>query len=575
MKDLRTACFALACAAASLPAVADVSSFDAATGVLTVPTVGVGAAVYGDVRLLHRGNFVFDIVGGAELPLGAPLVGNFDFASGVLTIPAVRIGGTTFLDVRLLHTGNLAFLLQSARELPASLTNEVSALMRSHEQLYATQVPANGTTRMALTDACWLDNGEDRAYRIADTDADLAAFHAREAYQIGRTVTNVQVLAVRETTNADGSARREVDVQFDVVYRDGTANAGVQTTLIGGSSAGSCSTPQTATTLRFFGNRQFVHVAVQPRNTRDERRSITTGAALSPAVNHRRSVRLLVTDPLGHARYAIVSGPGPAGSVGGTAVPFSLKLISPRLLRSAPELAGKPGNYLNWLDDDIWRYCRIAGSGVPVAAIADCAGEGATGVEWGVTTGSPGATADDNFAAQGWVAGGLYRFDLYDDDGWKTVNGHAGRTPIATYWATLPALPYTFVQMTSGSSGLLPRLAFGSMSYAQVATNAASATPAAMSVSWNALPALPDGRRFGLYQGYHFHQGPKVGNTGGAAYPAYRTTTFNHPGSTATAQPSWPVTPRHTDQASKSYFENTLLFVDRNDSQLLSIVSFQ
>lgn len=574
MVSPRRALAALFIAAATPFAAADVSTFDVATSVLTVPSVGVAGAVFGNVQLRHRGNFLFDTIAGAELPLGAPVVGDFDLATGVLTLPAVQIGSTTFLDVKLLHTGSLVFALQSARELPASLASEITALMRAHEQLFATAPPASGGARMALTDGCWLNDGLTRAYVVADTDADLAGFQAGEAHQIGRTVSNLQVLGVRESTNADGSARREVDVQFDTAFRDGTVAPGGKTTLISGSSAGSCATPQSGSTLRFFGNRQLVGTTVQARNTRDERRALANGAALSPAVQFRRSLRFLVTDPLGRAKYVIVSGPGPAGNIGGVAAQFSLKFISPRLLRSAPELAGKPGNYLNWLDDDSWRFCRIAGSGVPVAGIADCVGEGATSQEYGVTTGNPNAAADESFAAQGWVAGGRYRFDVYDDDAWRTVNGHVGRTPIATYWDKLPNLPYTFVQMAAGN-GMLPRLAFGAMSYAQVASNAVAATPATMTVSWNALAPLPDGRRFGLLQGYEFQQGPKTGNVGGAFNPAYRTVTFTYPGSTATSKSAWPVTPRLVDQASKTYFEHTLLFTDRNQSQLLSIVSFQ
>jgi hypothetical protein len=574
---LRSACTALLCAAAPFT-LADVSRYDLASGVLTIPTVGVGSTVYAGVTLKNRGNFVFDIQGAGMLPLGGPVVGTFDTASGVLALPAVQVGSATFVDVTLRDTGGLVFALQSGTELPAATRAEIDALMRANEQLFATAVPADGAARLALVDSCHLQNGRTKAYEIADIDADLPAYRAREAYQIGRRVTNLQVLALRNTTNADGSARREIDVEYDLEFTDGTADRKTFTTLISGSSAGNCATPQNGTALRFSGNRKVVDTGVFARNLRDERYARSTGAALSPAVYHRRSIEFRVADAMGNATHAIVTGPGPAGNVGGSAVQFSLKLVSPRVMRDAPEFAGKNNNYLNWPNDDAFRMCRIAGSNVPVAAIADCAGLGAGGFDWGWgPTSAPNAAADQSFADQGWIAGGIYRIDVYNDDGWKTVNGQAGRTPIATYWATLETLPYTFVQMTTGAAGgeLLPRLNFGARTTAQVAANANSATPVPIGVTWSALPGLPDGRRFGLFQGYEYHDGARTGNANGAFFPAYRTLTRNYPGSTATAQPAWTTTPMQPGQASKNYFDYTLFYVDRNGARLISTASFR
>jgi hypothetical protein len=63
--------------------------------------------------------------------------------------------------------------------------------------------------------------------------------------------------------------------------------------------------------------------------------------------------------------------------------------------------------------------------------------------------------ADQGFASQGWGAGGIYRFDVYNDDRWKTVNGHVNKTPIATYFDALQRLPYTFVEMARANILLL------------------------------------------------------------------------------------------------------------------------
>ena len=557
---------------------AQVTSFDPASGLVTIPSVGVGAATYVNVTLRHLGDYVFALQDATLDELAGPALAQYDAASGLLSIPAVSVGGSTYLDVQLLNRGDYRFALQAATELPASTLNAITSFVAAYDAQWASAPPATGSARVASYDACYLGDGRTRAYLADDVDADPATFRAREAYQVGRRTTQVQVLALRNKANADGSARQEIDLQYDIEYPDGSVQLRRKNTLISGSSAGTprCSTAQTGTALRFLGNQQMVQAEVRARNTREVRRSLSGGAALAPAVEYRRTVMFQISDPLGHATHAVVTGPGPSTTVPGAEVPFSLKFISPRLLRSAPELLGRNGNFLNWLDDDNWRHCRAEGSGVPVAAQADCAGLGAAGLERGVTSADPNRGADQNFANQGWVAGGVYRFDLYNDDGWKTVNGHAGRTPIATYYATLERLPYTFVEMAGGSAGdKFPKLSFGTRSYAQVAGNAAASSPAALSVSWNAPAALSDQRPFALAQGWEFNQGPKVGNPAGALYPGYRNLLPNYPGSRAQSNPAWLTGARLADQASKSYFEYTLLYSDRSGGQILSIVSFE
>lgn len=457
---------------------------------------------------------------------------------------------------------------------PAAQTTEqqVKELLAASDGRWATEVPPTGEARLQLTDACWRDNGRSKANVVDDINANIASVLQRDAYRIGEKRSNVQVLAERDSTNADGSARKEVDVQFDVAYADGSVAKAVRTTLISGSSSGTpgCTTPQTGTELRYFGNQQRVRFEVRGRNLRDERYSLA-GAPLSPAVNYRRDLQFFVTDPMGEATYVIVSGPGPAGANG---EPFSLKLISPRLLREAPELAGQRGNYLNWLDDDTFRFCRVSGPNVPVASVADCVGQGATGNNWGWTTATPNAAADTGFENQGWVAGGTYTVAVYNDDGWKTVNGHANRTPIATYTAVLEALPYRFVDIAGSGGDRLPRLSFGAMSAAQVAANLHSATPGPMDVSWSA-PVVDDARVFRHSLLNEFFQGPKTGNAAGAAFPGYRVSAEHYLASTATALPSMPVTGKLPDMSGKSYAEVTTYYSDRSSSLLVGLVSFQ
>lgn len=563
-------------ALALTPCLAEVINFDAATGVVTIPSVSVGPSTYVNVRLQADANFVFSVA--AATPQQPATPGVATFADGLLTLPAVQVGSQTYLDVTLRDAGNLSFTLQSATPLPAATLDAVNALFTAADAMFATAVPATGALRMSLNDGCWRDDGRTKANFIADWDANAAKYAQRDAYHVGRTRSNVQVLAVRNRTNADGSQRQEIDVQYDLVFKDGTRAAAQTTTLISGSSAGTpgCTTPQSAATLRGFGNQQLVRAEVRSRNVRDQRHALAGGAALSPAVNYRRSVQWGIEDPMGNASYVIVTGPGPAATVGGVATQFSLKFISPRLLRSAPELVGKPGNFLNWLDEDGFRYCR-APTNPAVAAIADCAGLGATAFDYGHTTATPNAANDATFDGQGWVAGSVFRFDVYSDDGWKTVNGHAGRTPIATYYDTLTTLPVPFVDMAGSgpSADRFPRLNFGALSTAQVASNLISATPAPMSVTWNAPPALPGGRGLALFQGWEFSQGPKVGNAGGASNPAYRNIFYNFPGPTATGNAAWSVTAKPADQSAKTYGEFTILYSDRGDNNIISIVSFQ
>lgn len=557
---------------------AQVSTFDTAANQVLIPSVSVGSATYRDVTLQHQGNLRFTLLSARPQVGSGPGVANFDAASGLLSLPAVKVGEQTYVDVRMQADASFQFSVTAATAVPQSLTDALKAFAASYDALWATAVPANGTARMSMHDACWLDVGRNRAWVVADTDADLAAYRAQQAYQIGRKTSNVQVRAIRDLTNPDGSTRQEVDIQWDVAFQDGSSILASTNTVISGSSAGSagCSAPQTGTALRFYGDRQLVQTALRSRNMRDERHSLSTGAALSPAVNHRRSVQFQVSDPLGHATYVIVSGPGPSAVVNNVVVPFSLKMLSPRILRSAPELSGRNGNFLNWLDDDGFRFCRIAGSGTPVAAIADCAVNGATSFDYGTTTATPTASADQLFDDLGFVAGGVYRFDVYNDDGWKTVNGHAGKTPIATYHAELTQLPYTFVEMAGSSgSGKFPKLSFPALSLQQLASVTTSTSSSTITVQWTAPEALSDGAVMRLGQTWSFHNGAKFGNPSGAFYPAYRTLTEHFPASTATRSSAFPVRAKTADQASKSYAEYSTLHTDRSTRQILSVFSLQ
>jgi hypothetical protein len=291
---------------------------------------------------------------------------------------------------------------------------------------------------------------------------------------------------------------------------------------------------------------------------REERYALDSGAALAPPVRYRREVEWSIVDPMGNATYVIVSGPGPTNTIGGVTYPFSMKFLSPRLLRAAPELVGKAQNFLNWLDDDLFRNCFLSSGAVPAAPIVDCVALGGSATSWGIGfTSTPDAAADQSFAAQGWVAGGVYRFDVYNDDGWKTVNGQASKTPIATYYDTLDRLPYTFAQMADR----YPVISLGSQSPAQVAANAVSVTPARLpSLTWTGPVPQGDGRVLTLLQAWEFQQGPKLGNVAGVLFPAYRTLTRVYPGTSSYSTTNFPVSSPAVGQYGKTYVEYLLFF---------------
>ena len=329
--------------------------------------------------------------------------------------------------------------------------------MTSTDAVFATALPGAGAERFKFSDSCLLAGGQSKGYQVKNYDDNRALSQQENAFVVGSTTNNVRVVAKRKITSANGTTRLEADVIYDTVYKDGTTAIGTAATLVSGSTAGACATPGNSADLRFLGDQRKVFVDLQARNLRTDDFSLATGApSATTPTTQRREVRFRVFDAANAATYAVVTGPGPAGANG---QPFSFKLLSPRILRSAPELAGKPGNVTSLRDTDTFKICRIVGTAVPTADIADCVGQGASFDNWGsnlpANAGDPAAqkSADDRFAAQRWIAGGNYTFAVYADDGWKTVNGKTGKTPVATYSAVLKSLPYTFAQMNSASSG--------------------------------------------------------------------------------------------------------------------------
>jgi len=343
---------------------------------------------------------------------------------------------------------------------PAPTTLEqVQTLLAQVQSVYATATPTTGAARTAPLDGCFLQNGYTQQALASEVDTDATLFARSNAYQIGLQYSNAAVTAERSATNADGSARTEVDFTYETAYQDGTRVTS-KATAVTGSTADLCATPSTGTRWRLLGNQKKVLFDLRARNSRFDNFKLADGTRTGWTL--RREVQMLVVDKSNLATYAVVSGPGPAATDG---TPFSWKMISPRLLRDDPAFVGKVGQ-ANWLDTDPFRACWASNTAITTADKADCVNMTTSGNNWGYTlAGAADLTqaqvdaADAAFVAQGWQAGGTYTVQVFADDGWKTVNGQAGKTPIATYTTTLSALPYKFAELGNSDVTVIDQVA--------------------------------------------------------------------------------------------------------------------
>ena len=468
--------------------------------------------------------------------------------------------------------------LTPGADAPTALA-QAKAFLALFDASLATSFPGTGVSRAAFSDGCYLDSGFTKPVSIALFDKNRVLSGEENKFRVGSTRTNVQVLADRATTNAaDGSKRREIDVQYDVNYTDGTKfsdpNPAIVTTLISGSSSGSvmasgvaCTTPESASNLRFYGNRAVVNAVVRPLNQRYERYSLATGAPLASAVDYNKLIQIRITDPSNFAKYVIVKGPG---------LPISgYKMLSVRILRDDPSLAGKRGNYVDWEDTDSFRICRNSTNGGfdRAADLADCVGFGAQSTTSGAFNLAP-AAADASFDAMGFVAGGAYSLAVYNDDGWKTVNGQAAQTPIATYTRTLRTLPYSAVALagTGVGSDLFPRFT-SSLTPVQLAAVFRSKLAGTTDLSWTALGTMPDAVKYGFGDLYSYEEGRA--SAGPAFFPASRRAVAVYPANGALSAPGFTIPAASSVLVTPTYAEFGVEYVNRNTAFVSSIVSFE
>ncbi len=458
------------------------------------------------------------------------------------------------------------------------------AFMAKSDALRATAIPATGAANFALLDGCYLGNGFSKSFVVADFDKDPFAITSRQ-FDVGSTRGNIKVLAERNLNNPDGTSRREIDIKYEITYKDGTKNqalvATVPTeTIISGSSSGTkladgsaCATSESKSDWRFYGNQKVIDANVRAHNERRDRSTLSNGLPLATPVVYSKYIRLNVVDPANVAKYVTISGPGIV--TGSPTAPMTLKMVSARLLRDAPEFAAKNGNFVDWLDTDGFRICRTANGNLAAAELADCLTNGATTNNWGFENQASAAALDTSFDALGVVAGGVYTVKVYNDDGWKTVNGQLNRTPIATYDATLPGLPFSAAALagTSTANDLFPKITTSSMTSEAIATAVRARAAFTLDLALAPAGAMPDGRSLGWGSLFSFKQG-RVDPTQAAFNPASRTFDPSYPAANATSA-TLAVPAASAKLGLPTYMERTISVNNRNGNIIQSTYQLQ
>lgn len=453
---------------------------------------------------------------------------------------------------------------------------ETTAFLARFDQSIAA-APSSVAGFYELDDSCSKSNGYTKAYNVQYAQANALEVAGSNQYRIGSTRTLTSVTAERNITNADGTTRRELDIRFDILFADNSVDKDATNTIVSGSTSGVCATPTTAVEWRTLGNQRNALIGINALNDLTSAERISDGATFPSSISTRRALDFIAQDVQGLFTYAVVSGPGTV-TISGVANPFSLKLISPRLLRDAPELAGKRSNYSNYTERNNFRACIVpAVNSSGPAPLADCVGSGAVGSSWGSShfpnlTVTTVASADAQFSSYGFQVGGVYTFAFFNDDGWKTINGQQGKTPALTRTFTLQTLPYTHAEMLpTFSPTKFP------VSTSQVFSAGANfsavvnlTAPGTLSGTWTAPSnSFSDSAIFRLGEVGEYFEGSNVGTDPAliGAYPRSRYFTSIFPGPLAT-NASASLTPKPSAIIRKSYAEISLNYTDRNQRRI-------
>jgi hypothetical protein len=97
------------------------ATFDSGSGVLTLPAVKVGSATYTNVllNLINPANYTFRLAAAtAQIPAG-PADITFDAGTGIVTIPSVAVGSTAYsVTLQLTDNSTYTFALGTATLIP-------------------------------------------------------------------------------------------------------------------------------------------------------------------------------------------------------------------------------------------------------------------------------------------------------------------------------------------------------------------------------------------------------------------------------------------------------------------------
>ncbi len=450
---------------------------------------------------------------------------------------------------------------------------EITQMLKEWDKVYATGLPATTTAAFAFNDACYLDDGQDKPSIIARWDDPTDVIRDANKYRIGATRSNLSIvpLSLKVISNTDGSKTRIVKVKYDITYTDGTMAMQALNTLLFGNSAKACmddglaGSGENRAAWRFLGNRRQVETNVNPVNVQYKKFSLADGSAI-PASDYRENrLEFGIYDyRLKGYTYAVVTGQGLPAS--------GIKLLMSNTLKTAPELQGKNSAFTNTTGSDGARICKhvipavAATANTPAipaknawdANLANCATYGGSSPNW-------------NFSDTGLAAltvGTVYTFNLYKGDGWKTVNGHDGVTPDATYTDELAAVPYNATQFPS--TGFASFGTTGSTT-AEVAAmfRGAGGNATAYPVNVTGLPAGANSMARRTFWGY---SNGKANSTDTFANLKQQNRIF--PNNTD-ASVTGPIPGKLAAMSAVSYAETGFSSVDRNGRTITTIQFFQ
>ena len=203
--------------------------------------------------------------------------------------------------------------------------------------------------------------------------------------------------------------------------------------------------------------------------------------------------------------------------------------------------------------------------------MADCTANGAASNTWSASGSDPTAV-DTTFAGYGFQTNGVYTIKVYNDDGWKTVNGQSGKMPIATYTTKLNRLPASAAALAEGAAS-----AYGngtlSMTPVQIAALIRSKAGGSLKAD-ETLKAKVDTEALQFAALYFFEQGTTVASTQENSWPRSR---YNPSMVTAIGSPTvtLDIPPGPAAITFPFYGEVGMIWDDLNGFQIRRLLAFE